>query len=121
MNPDEPPWRLERFLSQLDEWAEREDPPEEVKRTVTRWIDTRFDDPYADAVRESGFPSLWYAVIPGSIHGPHQVVVCSFWISESSRRVTCDQISSLSYPAQSLDRHAARFTPRCGDAMCRGG
>lgn len=97
--PAESSWRLVGFTDRLDEWIAREQPDAELIRTVMRWCLTRMDDPYLDARREPGFDNLWWAVAPGSVHAPAQVVGCAYWVFEAQGVVRCDQISSLSYPA----------------------
>jgi hypothetical protein len=48
--PDgEPEWHLEDFLERLDEWAEHEGVPDDLKLIVTAWIFTRMEDPYRPA------------------------------------------------------------------------
>jgi len=59
---------------------------------------TRYDDPYQGVRRESGFPNPWFGVIPGSLHGADRVVVCSYWIFDSSRTVSCDSFATLPLP-----------------------
>lgn len=95
MNPE---WTLEGFGDRLDEWKDREQPPDDVVIVVTHWALSRFDDPYSGMQREPGFPNLWFGVIPESEHGPGQVVVCSYWVEESTRTVRCDSIATLNMP-----------------------
>lgn len=94
-----PAWRLVSFVERLDSWIELEAPPDDVRQLVTAWIFTRMDDPFEGARREPNFENLWFAVIPGSIHGPMSVVGCSYWIEVSTRTVRCDSIATLSHPA----------------------
>jgi hypothetical protein len=99
MPADDPSWRLTGFSERLDAWIDLEQPDPELRRIVIRWLLTRMDDPYQGARREAGFPNLWWAVIPGSIHSPARVVGCAYWVFAAERTVRCDQISSLSFPA----------------------
>ena len=93
-----PEWTLERFTGHLDDWIAREHPPDAVVIVVTAWLLSRFDDPYPGMQRERGFPNLWFGQIPESRHGDGQVVVCSYWIEESTRTVRCDSIATLNMP-----------------------
>ncbi|MEJ7794592.1 MAG: hypothetical protein WKF50_03505 [Nocardioides sp.] len=63
------------------------------------WILSRIETPFEGARREPGFSNLWYAVVPGSIHAPTSVVVCSYWVDVNERVLRCDQIATLGYPA----------------------
>lgn len=65
---------------------------------VTAWVLTRYDDPYQGVRRESGFPNLWFGVVPDTDDGSGHVVVCSYWIAESTRTVRCDNFGTLSRP-----------------------
>jgi hypothetical protein len=94
----DPGWRLSRFEERLDDWIDLESPPDDVRAAVTAWILTRVDDPFQGARRELGFPNLWTAVVPGSIHRPQSVVVCSYWVSVGDRTVVCNQVATLGHP-----------------------
>jgi hypothetical protein len=94
-----PSWSLVDFEVRVEEWIENEDPDADLRNVVINWILSRIEDPYADARREPGFENLWYSVIPGSIHPGPMVVVCSYFVLETTRTVRCDQIASLAYPA----------------------
>lgn len=98
--PDQLPlWKLEGFLESLDDWAEREHPNEELRRLVTAWLLTRFDDPYQGVTRQEGFDNLWFGPVPESDRGGDgTVVTCSYWIYESSRTVRCDNFGTLNLP-----------------------
>jgi hypothetical protein len=96
--PDREPWKLEGFLLRLDAWAELESPTDDLRLLVTAWIMTRYDDPYQGVRREEGFPNLWFGVVPNSDDGSGRVVVCSYWIEESSRVVRCDNFGTLNRP-----------------------
>jgi hypothetical protein len=93
-----PAWSLEGFLDTLDAWAERESPTDDLRMVVTAWVLSRYDDPYQGVRRENGFPNLWYGPVPNSGDGAGRVVVCSYWIMESSRTVRCDSFATLSLP-----------------------
>lgn len=97
--PADLPWALANFEQCLDEWIDLENPPEDVRYRVTEWVLTRIDDPFGAARREADLPNLWSSVVPGSIHRPHQIVLCSYWIEHEIHRVRCDRIASLSFPA----------------------
>ncbi len=91
-------WHLEGFLERFDAWAEGQSPSDDLRLVVMSWILTRFDDPYRGVRRETGFPNLWYGVVPDSNDGTDHVVVCSFWIEETARHVRCDSFATLSLP-----------------------
>jgi hypothetical protein len=91
-------WKLDRFLDRLDAWIEQEVPKDDLPLIVAIWIMTRYETPYAGVRRAEGFDNLWYGVVPGSIDGDGRVVVCSYWIKESEKVVTCDSFATLSPP-----------------------
>ncbi len=91
-------WTLEGFLERLDAWAALESPTDDLRLIVTAWVMTRFDDPYQGVRREPGFDNLWFGTIPGTA-ASGTVVVCSYWIEESSRTVRCDNFATLNSPA----------------------
>lgn len=86
------------FVERLETWVEAEDPFEDLRLAVTRWIFTRQQDPYQGVRREPGFDNLWFGTIPGTSHGGSQVVVCAYWIEERTHTVRCDSFASLSRP-----------------------
>lgn len=92
------PWVLDKFLERFDAWVEREAPTDDLRVIVMDWILTRDDDPYQGVRREEGIPNLWFGRIPNSHDGSGHVVVCSYWIKESSRTVCCDNFGTLSLP-----------------------
>ena len=94
-----PQWRLEGFVERLDQWITLDVPDDNLRLTVTAWVMTRFDRPYQGVRREAGFDNLWFGVVPGSQLPPGQVVVCSYWIEETTHTVRCDSIASLTRPA----------------------
>lgn len=59
---------------------------------------SRGDDPYQGARREPGFPNLWYVKVPGSYQGG-SVVLCSYFIVESTHEVHCKGFGTLSWPS----------------------
>lgn len=75
-----------------------EEPSDELRRHVTRWIFTRFDAPFAGARREKGFDDLWVAVVPDSEDGKGRVVVCAYWVDPLRRVARCDNFGSLALP-----------------------
>ncbi|MGH3426050.1 MAG: hypothetical protein ACRDQZ_00490, partial [Mycobacteriales bacterium] len=85
---------LERF----DAWVELESPTDDLRCVVMAWIMTREDDPYQGVRREAGFPNLWSGPVPDSCDRSGHVVVCSYWIKESSRAVCCAIFGTLSLP-----------------------
>ena len=92
-----PRWNLADFGRRLDEWAEREQPTGDVRLLVIMWVFSRYDDPYQGVRREPGFPNLWYGPVPNTDDGA-TVVLCSYWIEESTRTVRCDSFATLSRP-----------------------
>ena len=92
-------WIPEGFEDCIRVWDETEHPPNDLRSWVVEWIFTRLDDPYQGVKREPGFPNLWWGVVPGTLHGDGKVVVCSYWVVESSRVVRCASLASLSWPA----------------------
>lgn len=91
-------WKLEGFEDSLDNWAAQEHAPSELVMVVTHWVLSRFDDPYLGVQREPGFANLWFGAVPESRHGDGQVVVCSYWITESTRTVQCNSFAALNLP-----------------------
>lgn len=91
-------WDLVDFLDRFDRWTEIEQPTEDLRYVVLEWIHSRATNPYQDVQRANEFPNLWFGQVPNSHDGRGCVVVCSYWISESDRRVRCDQLSTLSTP-----------------------
>jgi hypothetical protein len=67
-------WALAAFLHHLDTWIKQEQPSDDLRLLVMSWIMTRSDNPYQGVQREPGFDNLWFGAIPGSIHGPDNVV-----------------------------------------------
>ena len=91
-------WRLERFLTEFDLWAERELPTEDLRVVVMEWLLGRQDDPYRGVRREPGFDNLWFGAVPDSDDGSGRVVVCSYWIVESQHLVRCNSFAILGLP-----------------------
>ena len=91
-------WRLERFLPELDAWAEREHPTVDLRVIVTEWVVGRQDDPYRGVRRVPQFENLWHGAIPGSDDGAGRVVACSYWIVESQHLVRCNSFATLGLP-----------------------
>lgn len=92
-------WLLEDFLERLDQWAERESVPVDLRFVVTEWILSRMDDPYEGVRRDTSIPNLWYGKVPG----PYDVrdrsaVVCSYFINERDHSVRCDSFARLGLP-----------------------
>ena len=84
MTHSAPFWRLEGFLDRLDVWANEQGASDELRRLVTAWIFTRFEDPYRGVTRAEIAPNLWFGQVPGSVHN-ESVVACSYWIFELDR------------------------------------
>jgi hypothetical protein len=93
-----PAWKLEGFLERFDAWAEREVLTPDQRVFVIHWIMSRSEDPYQGVRREPGFPNLWWGVVPNSSDGKGNVVVCSYWIQETTRTVRCDNFGLLRWP-----------------------
>jgi hypothetical protein len=91
-------WTLSNFIDGLDRWIALENPDDDLRVHVTAWVLTRSDDPYQGVRREPGFDNLWYGAIPGSIHPPSSLVVCSYWIEEAHHSVRCESFATLSMP-----------------------
>jgi len=91
-------WRLEGFLEQLDAWAERESPGDDIRLLATAWIMTRQEDPYRGVRREPDFENLWFGAVPDTDDGAGRVVACSYWIVESQQVVRCNSFATLSLP-----------------------
>ena len=96
--PSASPWKLERFLVELDSWADREAPDDDLRLVVTAWIMTRFDDPYRGVRREPGFGNLWFGPVPDSDDGKGNVVACSYWVVEFEGVVRCNGFATLGLP-----------------------
>lgn len=92
-----PEGNLWGFTEALDRWIAVEAPGGRLRRDVTSWVLSRFDDPYVGVRRETEFPNLWWGAVPGS-HEDGTVVVCSYFVEEASRTVRCDTIATLNEP-----------------------
>jgi hypothetical protein len=93
-----PEWTLVGFLDRLDSWKDQENPPDDVVIVVSHWMLSRFDDPYPGMQRQPDFPNLWFGPVPESQHGQGRVVVCSYWVEESTHTVRCDSFATLNMP-----------------------
>ncbi len=93
---DTPLWTLLSFLERLDQWIERESPPDDLRLLVTAWIMTRYEDPYQGVRREGKFPNLWFGPVPDT--GTDAVVACSYWIDEVNHTVRCDSFGTFPLP-----------------------
>jgi hypothetical protein len=92
-------WNLTGFDDHLDIWQRIESPPGDLRRLVTLWVLSRFEDPYAGMRREpGGHPNLWFGPIPASRRGD-TAVYCSYLIFEATGTVRCNSITTLSWPA----------------------
>lgn len=91
-------WTLARFGECFDRWVAQDRPSQDLRLVVTDWLLSRFDDPYQGVRREEGFENLWYATVPGSLHGDTQAVLCAYWIQERQHTVVCESIATLSLP-----------------------
>jgi hypothetical protein len=90
-------WTLERFLERMDTWIERESPSYGLRLVVLDWIMSRHDNPYRGMRRERHFANLWFGPVPGT-EFDGTVIVCSYWIEESTRTLTCYDICTLNNP-----------------------
>ncbi len=93
-----PEWHLEDFLERLDDWAEHEGVPDDLKLIVTAWIFTRMEDPYRGVRLVENFPNLWFGVVPRTSDGSGRYVTCTYWIQETRRAVRCDIFGWLHSP-----------------------
>lgn len=91
-------WLLVRFGEHLDLWEKLEAPDLDTRLMVVGWVMTRQDDPYVDVRREAGFQNLWFGRIPGTLDGNSSMVICSYFIFESTKIVRCNSICRLSLP-----------------------
>lgn len=90
-------WQLENFGPRLDAWIDSQQPEDALINTVTRWVFSRYDDPYQGAEREPEFPNYWLVRVPGTLHDD-SIVCCFFWVYEIERRIRCDNFATLSLP-----------------------
>jgi hypothetical protein len=90
-------WTLAGFIEGADAWIERDNPDDDLRVIVLDWIFGRCEDPYRGVRRESGFPNLWYGVVPGSRRGA-TAVMCSYWIVETERLIRGESIATLGLP-----------------------
>jgi hypothetical protein len=94
-------WNLTNVDECLDRWEQECVPADELRRLVIAALLSRMDDPYDGARRESWFgnePSLWFWMVPGSLHAG-QAVYVSFMVFERLGTVRIDSIMTLSWPA----------------------
>jgi hypothetical protein len=94
------PYKLEGFIEWMEIW-EKNEPISAIsgqrRIAVLDWIMSRYSDPYAGARREPVAENYWSAKIPWTLHDG-QMVVCCFWVYEETRRVVCDQLTTLGLP-----------------------
>lgn len=90
-------WELRGFIEKLDEWIDLESPSDDVRLIVGEWLLSRLDDPHSGMRREEDIDDLWFGPIP---HSQHQgaVVVCSYFVRQRTRTVTCDRFATLALP-----------------------
>ena len=93
--PHPPLWTLLGFLERLDQWVERESPPDDLRLLVTTWIMTRYDDPYQGVRREGKFPNLWFGPVPEAGDRIGRIVACSYWIDETNHTIRCDNFGTF--------------------------
>ena len=91
-------WQLNLFGERLDIWAADQDGSDELRRVVTLWIFTRFDDPYLGVKRRPEVaPNYWFGQVQGTLQND-SVVTCGYWIQETERIVRCDNFATLVLP-----------------------
>lgn len=90
-------WTLAGFVEGADTWIERDSPDDDLRVIVLDWIIGRCEDPYRGVRRESGFPNLWYGVVPHSRRDA-TAVLCSYWVVESDHLIRCESIATLGLP-----------------------
>jgi hypothetical protein len=93
-------WKLHLFGPRFQHWMETENPPTDCAGIVAEWIATRETSPKDGAVQlpdegwEGDDGGFWQAAIPGAYMpgplGPHQQVMCSYWIVKGQQRLICD-------------------------------
>jgi hypothetical protein len=100
LSPPDPTsaWTLSGFEECLDRWVADNQPDVALHDRVILWVFTRDDNPYQGVARAEGFDNLWYGRIPGTLHAVDRVVVCSYFIRETSRTVECVSFASLRLP-----------------------
>jgi hypothetical protein len=82
----------------FDEWYEVGALNADQRIFIIDWIMSRAEDPYQGVQRERGFENLWWGVIPNTDDDAGKVVVCTYWVNESSRTVRCDMLALLNRP-----------------------
>lgn len=84
-------WELGGFLEAFGWWVDTDSPSEHVQNGVLHWISKLYEDPYlfAKRVPDFGDPNFWEARIPGSRDGQGRITICTYWIREATRTVTC--------------------------------
>ncbi|MET7948423.1 hypothetical protein [Micromonospora sp. NPDC005324] len=90
-------WVLRGFDRHLDLWIAQFQPDQDLINQVTAWVLSRFEDPFQGVRREQGFDNLWWGHVPLSLRD-ETVVVCSYFVRERERTVTCNSIAPLSLP-----------------------
>jgi hypothetical protein len=96
--PNNPVWKLERFVEELDLWLAREEHSADHEAPVLVWIQSRMDDPYLHVSREGWIDNLWYGRIPGTVGPDGRVAVGSYFIFEAEKLVKCNSFALLSPP-----------------------
>jgi hypothetical protein len=98
--PESTAYKLGNLRTALDIWELNEPASaaiEHIRVAVVDWALDRHTDPYQGARRVEGIDNLWFSKIPKTLHD-RQVVVCQFWIEETTRTVRFDMFQTLSLP-----------------------
>lgn len=100
------PWKLKQFRRRLDQWRDREQPPDRLYETVEAWIATREHTPMRNARRrnqESLFNeqqhgaedgTYWRAQIPGAVT-ENGTVVCDYQVFQADGTVVCEDFGTI--------------------------
>jgi len=95
------PWLLDKFVDALGRWQHLEKPDPALVRTVELWMAARADVATEGCHRDPGMPDHWFAEVRGTARGAGPtgtVVVCSFLVFHTERRLQCTTLATLTRP-----------------------
>lgn len=94
------PWKLDGFISKLDEWSPAVPLPDDVYADARHWITTRSDRPKGRAVLVDGEENVWQAPVTylPDLNDGLQQVVCAYRIIEAEHRIVCELFAILTRP-----------------------
>lgn len=80
--PKASPWKIENHEGALEQFPE-------ARPALDEWLAELALDPRAVGQRDTNFPNLWYAAIPGTRRG-RAILTCSYRVEFKTGSVWCD-------------------------------